>query len=98
MQQSLSQYKSVAGVSKATSTRHLTELLEWDVLHKLEGGGRNTRYVLKIDKEQFSQTCSDVLKNVIAEQLGTGLCVDHRLPARPTIEPYRVCRRLFYLS
>ena len=53
---SSSQYKSVAGVSKATSTRHLTELLEWDVLHKLEGGGRNTRYVLKIDKEQFSQT------------------------------------------
>lgn len=50
---SSSQYKSVAGVSKATATRHLTDLLEWDVLHKLEGGGRNTRYVLKIDQEYF---------------------------------------------
>lgn len=53
---SSSQYKSVAGVSKATATRHLTDLLAWDVLHKLDGGGRNTRYVLKIDQEQFNKT------------------------------------------
>lgn len=48
-----SQYQKVTGVSKATATRHLAELLERDVLHKLEGGGRNTRYVLKIYKENF---------------------------------------------
>lgn len=50
-----SQYQKLTGVSKATATRHLTELLENDVLYKLEGGGRNTRYVLKIDKEKFTQ-------------------------------------------
>src|SRR5690606_7459187 len=52
---SASKYQKVTGVSKATTTRQLTELLQWDVLHKLEGGGRNTRYVLKIDKERFAQ-------------------------------------------
>jgi Fic family protein len=39
--------QKVTGVSKATATRHLAELLEEGVLHKLEGGGCNTRYVLK---------------------------------------------------
>jgi Fic family protein len=53
-----SQYASVAGVSKATATRHLSELLEWGVLYKLERGGRSTRYVLTIDKERFTQTKS----------------------------------------
>lgn len=53
---SASQYQKVTKVSKATATRHLTELLENDVLHKLEGGGRSTRYVLKLDKEKFAQT------------------------------------------
>lgn len=47
---SASQYQSVAGVSKATATRHLVELLSWNVLYKLEGGGRNTRYILSIDQ------------------------------------------------
>ncbi len=51
---SAAKYQKVAGVSKATATRHLAELLKFDVLHKLEGGGRNTRYVLKIDKEKFA--------------------------------------------
>ena len=50
---SASQYQKVSGVSKATATRHLVELLENDVLYKLEGGGRSTRYILKIDKEKF---------------------------------------------
>lgn len=50
---SASQYQKVTGVSKATATRHLVELLENDVLYKLEGGGRSTRYILKIDKEKF---------------------------------------------
>lgn len=38
------QYQAVAKVSKATATRHLTELLEKDCLVRLEGGGRSTRY------------------------------------------------------
>ena len=41
---SASQYQKVAKVSKATATRHLTDLLEKGCLIKLEGGGRNTRY------------------------------------------------------
>ena len=46
---SASQYQKVAKVSKATATRHLTDLLEKGCLVKLEGGGRNTRYqVVKI--------------------------------------------------
>lgn len=43
---SASQYQKVAKVSKATATRHLTDLLEKRCLIKLEGGGRNTRYHL----------------------------------------------------
>lgn len=30
--------------SKATATRHLSDLLEKGCIVKLEGGGRNTRY------------------------------------------------------
>ena len=41
---SASQYQKVAKVSKATATRHLTDLLEKECIIKLEGGGRNTRY------------------------------------------------------
>lgn len=41
---SASQYQSVAKVSKATATRHLTDLLDKGCLEKLLGGGRNTRY------------------------------------------------------
>ena len=41
---SASQYQKVTKVSKATATRHLSDLLEKDCIIKLEGGGRNTRY------------------------------------------------------
>lgn len=41
---SASQYQKVAKVSKATATRHLSDLLEKGCLEKLEGGGRSTRY------------------------------------------------------
>ncbi len=45
---SASQYQNVAKVSRATATRHLTDLLEKGCIEKLEGGGRNTRYQIKI--------------------------------------------------
>lgn len=41
---SASQYQKVAKVSKATATRHLSDLLVKECITKLEGGGRNTRY------------------------------------------------------
>lgn len=41
---SASQYQKVAKVSRATATRHLTDLLEKGCIVKLAGGGRNTRY------------------------------------------------------
>lgn len=41
---SASQYKKITKVSKATATRHLTDLLEKGCLEKLPGGGRSTRY------------------------------------------------------
>ena len=41
------QYQKITKVSKATATRHLTELTEIRCLKKLPGGGRSTRYVLK---------------------------------------------------
>lgn len=41
---SASQYQKVAKTSKATATRHLSDLLEKGCIVKLEGGGRNTRY------------------------------------------------------
>lgn len=37
-------YMGIAGVAKATATRHLADLLEKNCLIKLEGGGRSTRY------------------------------------------------------
>ncbi len=43
-----SQYQKVAQVSKATATRHLTDLLEKGCIVKLPGGGRNTRYTIGI--------------------------------------------------
>jgi Fic family protein len=45
---SASQYQKVAKVSKATATRHLADLLEKGCLEKLPGGGRNTRYQIKM--------------------------------------------------
>lgn len=41
---SAAQYQAVSTVSKATATRHLTDLLERGYLKRLPGGGRNTRY------------------------------------------------------
>ena len=41
---SAAQYQAVAKVSKATATRHLSELLEKQCLIRLPGGGRSTRY------------------------------------------------------
>lgn len=45
---SASQYQKVTKVSRATATRHLTDLLEKGCIVKLEGGGRNTRYQIKL--------------------------------------------------
>lgn len=47
---SASQYQKVAKVSKATATRHLTQLVDKGLLRKLPGGGRNTRYHIQ-DRE-----------------------------------------------
>lgn len=44
---SAAQYQKVAKVSKATATRHLTDLLAKGCIEKLPGGGRNTRYCIK---------------------------------------------------
>jgi Fic family protein len=43
---SASQYQKVAKVSKATATRHLTDLLQQKCIEKLPGSGRSTRYRL----------------------------------------------------
>jgi Fic family protein len=43
------QYRALAGVSKATATRDLTDLLEKGCLRRLAGGGRSTRYVLAME-------------------------------------------------
>lgn len=48
---SASQYQKVAGVSKATSTRHLAALVEKGCIEKLPGGGRNTRYQIRLHTE-----------------------------------------------
>ena len=43
-----SKYKGIAGVSKATATRDLTELLNKSCIIQLAGGGRSTRYQVNI--------------------------------------------------
>lgn len=45
---SAAQYQAVAKVSKATATRHLADLLTKGLLEKLPGGGRSTRYHVKL--------------------------------------------------
>lgn len=45
---SAQKYEKLTGCSKATATRDLVELLELGALRKLEGGGRSTRYEVKI--------------------------------------------------
>jgi len=42
-------YQSVANVSKATATRHLTELVTKGCLIQLPGGGRSTRYAINTE-------------------------------------------------
>jgi Fic family protein len=44
---SAAQYQAVAGVSKATATRHLADLVAKGCLVRLPGGGRNTRYRIR---------------------------------------------------
>ncbi len=41
---SAAQYQAVAKVSKATATRHLSDLLEKGCIERLPGRGRSTRY------------------------------------------------------
>jgi Fic family protein len=41
------QYQAVAKVSKATATRHLSDLLEKGYIVRLPSGGRSTRYQIK---------------------------------------------------
>lgn len=41
---SAAQYQAVAKVSKATATRHLSDLLEKGCIERLPGGGRILRY------------------------------------------------------
>lgn len=41
---SAAQYKKLTKVSKATATRHLSDLLDKGCIEKLPGGGRSTRY------------------------------------------------------
>src|SRR5690606_12791641 len=43
------QYQAVAKVSKATASRHLSDLLSKGCLQKLPGGGLSTRYKIAID-------------------------------------------------
>ena len=43
-----SKYKGIAGVSKATATRDLTDLVNKNCIIQLEGGGRSTRYHVNI--------------------------------------------------
>lgn len=45
---SASQYQKVAGVSKPTATRHLAQLVDRGCIEKLPGGGRNTRYQIRL--------------------------------------------------
>ncbi len=44
---SAAQYQAVAKVSKATATRHLSNLVEKGCLARLPGGGRSTRYQIQ---------------------------------------------------
>jgi Fic family protein len=46
---SAKKYMAMSGCSKATATRDLADLLARLCLYRLEGGGRNARYGLKLD-------------------------------------------------
>ncbi|MDP3532575.1 MAG: Fic family protein [Alphaproteobacteria bacterium] len=45
---SAQKYSKITDCSKATATRDLTDLLKIGAILKLEGGGRNTRYVIRL--------------------------------------------------
>ena len=45
---SAQKYSKITYCSKATATRDLTDLLKIGAILKLEGGGRNTRYIVRI--------------------------------------------------
>ncbi|MEH6491805.1 Fic family protein [Halopseudomonas sp.] len=45
---SAAQYQAVAKVSKATATRHLADLLDKGCIERLPGGGRSTRYQVRL--------------------------------------------------
>lgn len=51
---SATQYKKITRTSKATATRHLTDLLEKGCIEKLSGGGRSTRYQIT---SKFIRVC-----------------------------------------
>lgn len=55
---SAAQYQAVAKVSKATATRHLSDLVEKGCLARLPGGGRSTRYRLNITANSPGLLCS----------------------------------------
>lgn len=46
---SAAQYQKVAKVSKATATRHLTDMLEKGCLKSVAGGGRSVRYQVNLE-------------------------------------------------
>ncbi|WP_081818721.1 Fic family protein [Pseudomonas sp. PH1b] len=54
---SAAQYQALSKVSKATATRHLSDLLEKGCLRRLPGGGRSTRYQIN----QPGSTCCPTL-------------------------------------
>lgn len=51
------QYQKVAKVSKATATRHLSDLLEKGILTKTESGGRSTRYQIAYPQQTSTDPC-----------------------------------------
>jgi Fic family protein len=52
---SAKKYMSMSGCSKATATRDLSGLVEINCLTRLEGGGRNARYALKLVDDSTTQ-------------------------------------------
>ncbi len=45
---SAQKYMNITGCSKATATRDLKNLLDWGCIEKMEGGGRNIKYALRL--------------------------------------------------
>ncbi|MFT6988935.1 MAG: Fic family protein [Paraglaciecola sp.] len=51
---SAKKYMAMSGCSKATATRDLSKLVEMNCLTRLEGGGRNARYDLRLVDSEIS--------------------------------------------